>query len=89
MQVELSDVCAFVELPDGKVLSGTESGEMLLWDANLIKVVLKRRGASNCHSGNIEVLLHSPATNRILSAGSDGYVRLWDATKVRTRTGLP
>ena len=82
-QVELSDVCAFVELPDGKVLSGSESGEMLLWDGNLIKVVLKRPGLPHCHDGNIEVLQLDLASNRILSAGADGYVRLWDATKVR------
>lgn len=37
-QVELSDVSTFVELPDGKVLSSTETGEMLLWDGGLIKV---------------------------------------------------
>lgn len=36
--VELSDVAGFVELPDGKVLSTTESGHMLLWDGGLIKV---------------------------------------------------
>lgn len=41
--VELSDVAAFVELPDGKVLSSTETGELLLWDGGLIKV--RWRGA--------------------------------------------
>ena len=29
---------AFVEMPDGKVLSSTETGEMLMWDGGLIKV---------------------------------------------------
>jgi hypothetical protein len=36
--VELSDVAAFVEMPDGKVLSGAETGELLMWDGGLIKV---------------------------------------------------
>jgi len=36
-QVELSDISSFVELPDGKVLSGAESGNMLMWDGNLIQ----------------------------------------------------
>lgn len=36
--MELSDVEAFVEMPDGKVLSSTETGEMLMWDGGLIKV---------------------------------------------------
>lgn len=39
--VELTDVAAFVELPDGKVLSSTETGELLLWDGGLIKVGVK------------------------------------------------
>jgi hypothetical protein len=33
-------VAAFVELPDGKVLSGTETGELLMWDGGLIKVAI-------------------------------------------------
>ena len=43
--VELSDVAAFVELPDGKVLSGAETGELLMWDGGLIKVC---RGHTGC-----------------------------------------
>ena len=39
---------AFVELPDGKVLSGTETGEMLMWDGGLIKVWI-------CYLGRVEV----------------------------------
>jgi WD40 repeat protein len=80
-KVELSDVCAFVELPDGKVLSGSESGQLLLWDGALIKVVLKRQGHPTCHDGNIEVLHHARDRNLILSAGQDGFIRMWDATK--------
>ena len=83
-QVELSDVCAVLELPDGKMLSGTESGQLLLWDGGLIKVVLKRRGHAGCHDGNIEVLKHAASSNLIYSAGADGVIRMWDATKVRT-----
>lgn len=40
--VELSDVAAFVELPDGKVLSGSEAGDLLLWEGGLIKAVICR-----------------------------------------------
>lgn len=42
--VELSDVAAFVELPDGKVLSGSEAGDLLLWEGGLIKAVISRWG---------------------------------------------
>ena len=33
----MSDIEGFVEFPDGKVLSGSDWGNMLLWDDNLIK----------------------------------------------------
>ena len=34
---------AYVELPDGKVLSGTEWGNLLLWDGGFIKVELAKK----------------------------------------------
>jgi hypothetical protein len=36
--VELSDVAAYVEVPNGKIIAGTETGTLLLWDGNLIQV---------------------------------------------------
>jgi hypothetical protein len=36
--VELSDVGAFAALPDGKVVAGTEEGDLLVWEGGLIKV---------------------------------------------------
>lgn len=34
---ELSDIASFVQFPDGKVLSSSESGRMILWDGGMIK----------------------------------------------------
>ncbi|KAJ1620190.1 WD40-repeat-containing domain protein [Pavlovales sp. CCMP2436] len=70
--VELTDVCAYAELPGGKVLSGTEGGRMLLWDGNLIEFEISRRGGAPCHKGNIEVLRLEGGT--LTSAGHDGFV---------------
>lgn len=53
---ELTDISGFLELPDGKVLSGTERGNLLLWDAYFIKREISRRGQSPCHDGAIEVI---------------------------------
>jgi cilia- and flagella-associated protein 44 len=39
-QLELSDVTGIGELPDGKVLCGTEYGTLILWDGNLVKAHL-------------------------------------------------
>ena len=41
---------AYVELPDGKVLSGTEWGNLLLWDGGFIKVELAKKGKKLCHN---------------------------------------
>eukprot|EP00698_Gefionella_okellyi_P015023 TRINITY_DN4206_c0_g1_i1.p2 TRINITY_DN4206_c0_g1~~TRINITY_DN4206_c0_g1_i1.p2 ORF type:complete len:1598 (+),score=505.86 TRINITY_DN4206_c0_g1_i1:63-4856(+) len=79
-QVELSDVAAFVEFPTGLVLSGTETGNMLLWDGNIIKVEISRKGGKPCHKGAIEVLDFNLTTGQLISAGDDGYIRMWDYT---------
>lgn len=78
--VELSDISCFVELPDGKVLSGSESGNLLLWDGNLVKVEISRRDRGNCHSGMVESLWLDKAPGGeiiVASAGADGYIRHW------------
>ena len=36
-KLDLSDIEAFVELPDGKVVSGSETGHLLLWEGNFVK----------------------------------------------------
>ncbi|MCO5589215.1 hypothetical protein L7F22_043181 [Adiantum nelumboides] len=76
-QVPLSDICAFVELPDGKVLSGTETGMVLVWDGGLIKCQLRRPGGMPCHNGMIEFLQLDEKENEMLTAGADGCVRFW------------
>ena len=76
--VELSDVAAFLELPDGRMLSGSEGGSLLLWEDGLIKVVLSRPGGRPCHEGAIELLLHDHQSNCVLTGGVDGLLRLWD-----------
>ena len=47
--VEMSDISAFEVFPDEKVLSGSESGHLLLWDAHFIKAVLHTPGMKPCH----------------------------------------
>ena len=42
-RTSVSDINAFVQLADGKVISGTEWGNMLVWDGGLIKVEISRQ----------------------------------------------
>jgi WD40 repeat protein len=83
-QVELTDIAAYVELPSGIVLSGTEGGNLLLWDGNVIKCEVSRKGGRPCHRGAIEVLYFDSSTGLLLSAGDDGYIRTWDYTAMES-----
>jgi len=55
-QVELSDVAAFYGFPDGKVLSSTEYGTLLLWEGNFIKCLINIDENTTCHKNSIEVV---------------------------------
>ncbi|KAL5112674.1 Cilia and flagella-associated protein 44 [Taenia crassiceps] len=75
-KVELSDIEGFVILPDGKVLSGCEWGNLLLWEGNLIKVQVCRKDGSPCHDGLImHILIYE---GELFTIGTDGYVRTWE-----------
>ncbi|KAI9333809.1 hypothetical protein BDR26DRAFT_805717, partial [Obelidium mucronatum] len=73
---ELTDICSFIQLPDGKVLSSTETGNLLLWDGGMIKCEIAQKGKKPCHVGKIEVVLM--VDSEVFTAGEDGYVRVWD-----------
>jgi WD40 repeat protein len=75
-RIDLSDVCAFVEFPDGKVLSGSISGQLLVWDGGQTKLQLSRKGGAPCHNGNIEVCYKEG--NEFFTGGADGWIRVWD-----------
>ena len=85
-KTDIQDIVGYTELPDGKVLSGSTSGDLLMWEGNLLKVEVKRNAGDHavfCHEGPIEVvkLLEEEqdgvAKRVFLSAGNDGYMRYW------------
>ncbi len=81
-QLELSDASGFHELPDGKVLSGTEYGTMILWEGNLVKahLVLDREAKTPLHQGGIEVILFED--EQFITAGTDGHIKWWSLTDI-------
>ncbi|XP_069800651.1 cilia- and flagella-associated protein 44 isoform X2 [Dendropsophus ebraccatus] len=78
----LTDIEGYVELPDGKVISGSEWGDMLLWEGGLIKVEICRRGRKPCHSGPINQFVLDEG--ELITIGTDGFVRVWDFETVDT-----
>ena len=71
---EISDIEGYVELPDGKVLSGSESGNMLLWDGGLIKVEISRKNRKPCHVGTIQQIIMDEG--ELMTIGVDGCIRV-------------
>ncbi|XP_053792410.1 cilia- and flagella-associated protein 44 isoform X1 [Vidua chalybeata] len=72
----VSDIMGFVELPDGKVVSGTEWGNLLLWEGGLIKVELCQVGHKPCHEGPVSQLVFDEGD--LYSVGKDGVIRMWN-----------
>nr|XP_019590423.1 PREDICTED: cilia- and flagella-associated protein 44 isoform X2 [Rhinolophus sinicus] len=77
-----TDIEGYMELPDGKVLSGSEWGNMLLWEAGFIKVELCRSISKCCHQGPINQIMLDEG--EVITIGSDGYVRIWDFETIDT-----
>ncbi|XP_037245690.1 cilia- and flagella-associated protein 44 [Falco rusticolus] len=72
----VTDIIGYVALPDGKVISGTEWGNLLLWEGGLIKVELCRAGHKPCHSGPVSQLVLDEG--ELVTVGKDGFIRVWN-----------
>uniref|UniRef100_A0AAY4ATV8 Cilia- and flagella-associated protein 44 n=1 Tax=Denticeps clupeoides TaxID=299321 RepID=A0AAY4ATV8_9TELE len=78
----LTDIEGYVELPYGKVVSGSEWGNMLLWDGGLIKVEICLKGGKTCHTGTIKQFALDEG--ELLTIGADGAVMSWDFETIDT-----
>ena len=83
-KVDLSDIAAFVEFPDGKVCSGTENGSLLMWEGNFIKCRFVRKDGLLCHDGEVTTVELDRNQKCLITTGNDGYIRWWDMNEVDT-----
>ena len=73
--MDLSDVDDFAELPDGKVLSGSESGNLLLWDGMFIKFEVRVNPEGGlAHNGKINAVHLDKVDHFFVTGGNDGCV---------------
>ena len=86
-QLELSDISGYHELPDGKVISGTEYGTLILWEGNLVKahLVLDVPTKKPLHDGIIEVVLFED--EKFITAGTDGKIKWWSLQEIDAAEG--
>ncbi|XP_053710641.1 cilia- and flagella-associated protein 44 [Synchiropus splendidus] len=75
-----TDIEGYVELPDGKVVSGSDRGNMLLWEGTGIKVEICRKDGRPCHEGTVQPF--SLEDGQLLTFGSDGVIRSWDLESI-------
>lgn len=74
-KTDFSDICAIYMLPDENVISGCEWGNILLWEAGLIKFEITRKGRKPCHTKPITRITMDEG--EVMTVGMDGYVRIW------------
>ncbi len=77
---EISDVITCYHFSDGKILSSTEYGRMLLWEGNLIKCVIGLSEDKGVHAGAVEVIFKEE--DYIVTAGRDGMIRYWSHSEI-------
>ena len=71
---EISDIEGFVELPSSKLVSGSEWGNLLLWDGGMCKLEIARKGNKRCHNGSIQQIIFD--VDDIITIGIDGCIRV-------------
>ncbi|KAK5900501.1 hypothetical protein CgunFtcFv8_025459 [Champsocephalus gunnari] len=77
-----TDIKGYVDLPDGKVVSGSDWGNLLLWEGNAIKVEICRKGGGKCHAGMVQPF--ALEDGQLMTIGYDGAVRGWDFESIDT-----
>ena len=75
-KTEICDIYGICSMPDEKVLSGCEWGNILVWENGLIKLEVCRKNRKKCHAGNImQIFMRN--SEEIMTVGTDGYIRIW------------
>ncbi|KAL1463502.1 hypothetical protein WDU94_015249 [Cyamophila willieti] len=73
-----SKKCVTLVLQRTTVLSGSEWGNIIIWDDGVIKLEVSRKNGLPCHSGRLVQLMYVPEINQIVSVGADGFIRMWN-----------
>ncbi|XP_055535978.1 cilia- and flagella-associated protein 44 isoform X2 [Wyeomyia smithii] len=74
-KTEISDIIGILPMPDEKVLSGCQWGNILVWEAGLIKLEVCRKGRKPCHEGPITQIC--VRNGEVMTSGMDGFIRMW------------
>lgn len=76
-KTEICDIYGMCPMPDEKVLSGCEWGNILVWESGLIKLEVCRKNRRPCHAGPITQIFKLSNVEEVMTVGTDGYCRIW------------
>ncbi|XP_020280668.1 cilia- and flagella-associated protein 44 [Pseudomyrmex gracilis] len=74
-QTEISDIIGVYIMPDGKIVSGCEWGNILLWEEGLITLEVCKKNRQPCH--NRAITQFEYINGELISLGMDGWIRIW------------
>lgn len=75
-KTEICDIYGICPMPDEKVISGSEWGNVLVWEAGLVKLEVCRKNRRPCHNGPItQIFLMN--NEEIMTVGTDGLICIW------------
>ncbi|XP_067210276.1 cilia- and flagella-associated protein 44 isoform X2 [Linepithema humile] len=74
-QTEISDIIGVYIMPDGKVVSGCEWGNILLWEEGLITLEICKKNRQPCHAKAITQFEY--INGELVTVGMDGWIRIW------------
>ncbi|XP_014209825.1 uveal autoantigen with coiled-coil domains and ankyrin repeats [Copidosoma floridanum] len=74
-KTEISDIVGVYPMPDEKVISGCEWGNILVWDEGLIKIEVRRKQNRPCHAGYVSQFEY--ISDELVSIGTDGRINFW------------
>ncbi|KYN44488.1 WD repeat-containing protein 52 [Trachymyrmex septentrionalis] len=74
-QTEISDIVGVYIMPDGKIVSGCEWGNILLWEEGSITFEICRKNRQPCHAKAITQFEYM--NGELMSVGMDGWIRIW------------
>ncbi|XP_054287680.1 cilia- and flagella-associated protein 44-like [Macrosteles quadrilineatus] len=83
-KTELCDINGIYAMPDEKVVSGSEWGNLLVWEDRLIKLEVKQKAKGNCHNVDISQIHYNAQTDDIISVSKDGWIKQWNRVTIDT-----
>lgn len=89
-KVDVCNVESFLHLSNGNIVSGSDSGVLMLWEDGFLKCIFVLGDEDNCgninsenisivpiHHGGVRHLHYDQDQNNILTSGGDGCIKWW------------